>query len=643
MPMPFRRSMLALFAVAAISGVACARDLIETPNLEADVAAGKLPPVAQRVPAEPLVVDLAARGRTPGVHGGQIVTLVPRARDIRTISANAYSRLVGYDESLALKPDLLARVDVEDDRIFTMHLREGHRWSDGTPFTAEDFRYWWEDIANDKRLSPVGVPDFMQAGGKPPQFEVIDDKTIRYSWETPNPRFLPVLAGPRDPFIYRPAAYLKRHHGKYEDASMLDAKARRQKLRSWAALHNRLDDMNEQTNPDLPTLQAWRVATASPATRFVFERNPFYHRIDGQGRQLPYTDRVVIDTAAAGLLAAKANAGEVDLLARGLTMSDVPILKEGEKIKGYKTLLWQHARGSEIALFPNLNCADPVWRTLNRDIRFRKALSLGIDRKILNNALLFGLGVEGNNTILERSPLFETGLRKTNATYDAAAANRLLDEIGLTKRDGSGIRLLPDGRLLEIVVETDGETSLIVDGLTLIGEFWREIGVKLFVKPQDRTILRNRSFAGLTVMVAAQGLDNAVPTPLMSPAELAPLWQAHYSWPKWGQYAETQGKAGEPVDLAEAKELLDLFGTWMTSSSDEAKARAWTAMLKNHAANQWSIGTVAGAIQPVVVKNGLLNLPATGFYSWEPTAMLGIYRIDELFWGEAARREAMAR
>lgn len=643
MSMFLRRPSFAVLVLALLAVPAGARDLIETPNLEAAVAAGKLPPVAKRIPAQPLVVDLAARGRTPGMHGGEIVTLVSRARDIRSISANAYSRLVGYDESLTLKPDLLERVDVEDDRVFTFHLREGHRWSDGSPFTAEDFRYWWEDIANHKMLSPAGPPDFMIAGGKPPRFEVIDQHTVRYTWDSPNPRFLPALAGPRDPFIYRPAAYLRRYHATYGDASQLDAQARRQKLRSWAALHNRLDDMNEQTNPELPTLQAWRVATAAPATRFVFERNPFYHRIDGRGRQLPYVDRVVVDTAAAGLLAAKANAGEVDLLARGLTMSDVPILKEGEKIKGYKTLLWQHARGSEIALFPNLNAADPVWRTLNRDIRFRKALSFGIDRRILNNALLFGLGVEGNNTIMERSPLFEPGLRKTNATYDPAAANRLLDEIGLTKRDGSGIRLLPDGRVLEIVVETDGETSLIVDGLTLIGEFWREIGVKLFVKPQDRTILRNRSFAGLTVMVAAQGLDNAVPTAVMSPAELAPMWQTHYSWPKWGQHAETQGKSGEPIDLPEAQELMTLFKGWMNSSDEAAKAKIWTAMLRNHAANQWTIGTVAGAIQPVVVKNGLLNLPAKGFYSWEPTSMLGIYRIDELHWGETARREAMAR
>ena len=319
--------------------------------------------------------------------------------------------------------------------------------------------------------------------------------------------------------------------------------------------------MKEHTNPDLPTLQTWHVMNAAPANRFVFERNPYYHRIDSHGLQLPYVDRIVMDVAAAGLLAAKANAGEADLLFRGLSMSDIPILKEGEKAKGYRTLLWQNARGSELALYPNLNAADPVWRALNRDVRWRRALSLAIDRKTLNNALLFGLGTEGNNTVMAQSPLFSPDLRTLNATYDPAEASRLLDEIGLTKRNGAGIRLLPDGREVEIIVETDGEGSLIVDGLTLIAEFWREIGVRLFVKPQDRTVLRNRSFAGLTVMVAAQGLDIALPTAIMPPTELAPMRQDNYAWPKWGQYIETKGKNGEPVDMPEAKALIDLYAT----------------------------------------------------------------------------------
>src|SRR5919112_321513 len=613
---------------------AWAQTFSEPPFFKEKLANKELPPLAERLPQTPIVVEPA------GQYGGDIVTLVPRARDIRYISTYAYTRLVGYDRHLQLQPDLLEKIDNQDDRVFTFTLRAGHRWSDGSPFTAEDFRYYWEDVAQNKDLSPAGPPEFMLAGGQPPRFEVIDERTVRYTWDKPNPRFLPQLAGSIDPGIYRASAYLRQFHANYADKASLEEKAQKQKLKSWAALHNRLDDMKEQTNPNLPTLMPWRVTNTAPATRFVFERNPYYHRVDKQGQQLPYVDRIIMDTSAGGLFAAKANAGEEDLLFRGLSMADIPILKEGEKAKGYRTLLWPYARGTELALYPNLNAADPVWRNLNRDLRFRRALSLGIDRKTLNNALLFGLGTEGNNTVVAESPLFSPELRSLNAEYDPAEASQLLDEIGLTKRNGAGIRLLPDGRELEIIVETDGESTLVVDGLTLITEFWREIGVRLFVKPQDRTVLRNRSYAGLTVMVAAPGLDNAIPTAIMPPTELAPMRQDNYTWPKWGQHVETKGKNGEQVDMPEAQRLLDLYTTWMNTGNRDVQRDVWREMLRNHAENQWVIGTVAGALQPIVVRNGLQGLPAKALYSWEPTSMIGIYRPDEIYWNKAAGKEA---
>ncbi|MFD2251301.1 peptide/nickel transport system substrate-binding protein [Pseudochelatococcus lubricantis] len=589
-------------------------------------------------PEEPLVYDPRAEGGRIGVRGGRIVTLVPRARDIRYLSTMAYTRLVGYDRNLDLTPDLLRAVDSEGGRVFTLHLRKGHRWSDGAPFTAEDFRYWWEDVALHRDLNPAGPPMFMLAAGEPPRFEVLDALTVRYTWEVPNPRFLPALAGPRDALIYSPAHYLRQFHSRYAGDAELARRVASANVRSWAALHNRYDAMGDEADPDMPTVYPWRVTNAGPASRFVFRRNPYYHRVDPTGQQLPYVDEIVVDLASPGLFAAKANAGEVDLMSRGLNMADIPVLKQGEKAHGYRTLMWPIARGSEVALYPNLTAADPVWRALNRDVRFRRALSLGIDRNTLNNALFFGLGTEGNNTVREGSRLFRPEYRSRFAQYDPAAANALLDEAGLAARGPGDVRLLPDGRILEIVVEVEGDAAVAVDALQLITEFWRDIGVKLFIKPQDRTVLRNRSYSGLPVMIAAPGLDNAMPTEIMPPTGLAPVYQDNYAWPKWGQYMETGGKVGEACDMEVPRRLLALYGEWLEESRDAVKTGIWHQMLEMHADEQWIIGTVAGALQPIVLRDGLRNLPEDAVYSWEPTAMIGVYRIDALFWDDAGRR-----
>ncbi len=201
---PDRRAVLAGLAGAALAAAAQAAPDDDKAAPDDDKAApdvSKAAPGATDaagLPEEPLVVDPAARGRRLGRAGGDLVTLVAKPRDIRYISAYSYTRLVGYDDALALRPDLLARFDNDGDRVYTLVLRRGHRWSDGAPFTAEDFRYWWEDVANNRDLSPSGPPEFMMVDGQSPRFEVVDPLTVRFAWDKPNPRFLPELASPRD-------------------------------------------------------------------------------------------------------------------------------------------------------------------------------------------------------------------------------------------------------------------------------------------------------------------------------------------------------------------------------------------------------------------------------------------------------------
>jgi peptide/nickel transport system substrate-binding protein len=623
-----RRTLLlaaaGLFVTPALAG--------ESPLLGPLVAGGKLPPQADRLPKQPLVADMLERQRSIGQYGGDIRTLIAKPRDLRYITVSGYTRLVGYDEAINLEPDILLDVDNEGDRSFTFVLREGHRWSDGQPFTTEDFRFYWEDVALNSELSPAGPPAFLLVDGKPPKVEILDATHIRYSWSKPNPGFLPWLANPRPDWIYSPAHYLKQFHKKYGDIAKLTAMAKDRQMKSWATLYNKLDDPYEASNPDMPTLDPWRVLTKAPAQQFIFERNPYFHRVDPQGQQLPYVDRIVANVASTGLFATKANAGEVDLLSRGISTGDIPMLKGGEAWHNYRTLAWPIAKGSAFALYPNLTCNDPVWRALNRDVRYRRALSLSIDRRVLNNTLYFRRGIEGNNTVVPSSALYSEEDRKAWATFDPKLANQLLDEVGLDKREGSGTRLLPDGRIAEVIVEVSGEAGDLIDALEITSEFWADVGIKMVIKPEDDGALNQRAFAGQTVMVAKPGLDLALATAVMSPGELAPIRQDNMAWPKWGQFAQTMGAAGEKVDMPEAQQLLDLYEQWMNATTLNDKTQIWRRMLSIHADQQFSIGTVQGALQPIVVTKTLQNIPKKAIYSWEPTAQLGAYRVDEFYY-----------
>jgi peptide/nickel transport system substrate-binding protein len=628
------RSAVASAIVAAgvgIGGSAQALDLVEVPSLKADVDGGKVPAIGQRVPEEPLVVDLEAQGLKTGRYGGKIDTLLDKARSIRYMVVWGYARLVGYTPDLELKPDILKDVTVDNDRVFTLRLRKGHKWSDGKPFTSEDFRYFWEDIANNPELSPAGPPSDLLVNGKAPKVEIVDEVTVRYSWEDANPTFLALLAGARPPFIYRPAHYLKRFHDKYGDKAEIDAAVAAARVRTWAALHNRNDDMYKFENPDLPTLQPWYNSTGNSESRFVLKRNPYFHRVDTKGQQLPYVDEVVATVAASKLIPAKTIAGETSLQARSLSFANIAILKHGERQGDYKVRLWPISKASHMALYPNLNTADPIWRNLLRKTDFRCALSIAIDRNLINRTLYLGLGQATGHSVLKQSPFYDPENSSKWAQYDPALANRLLDDLGLTKRDGDGFRLLPDGRRAEIIVETAGEDEDEVAMLQLVSTGWKEVGIKLFAKPSQRDVLRQRSYTGETVMTTWSGWDNGTPNADMSPVELAPTKQDNLAWPKWGQYHETSGQSGEAPDMGPAEDLLKLYHGWLTAADKGERERIWREMLKIHAEQAFIIGVISGVQQPVAVSNKLRNVPENGFFGWDPGAQFGIYHPDQ-FW-----------
>lgn len=611
-------------------------ELQETSSLERTHGGVALPDISQRIPLEPAIVDLEAKGRTTGRHGGDLHTIISRAKDARLINVWGYARLVGFNEKLELRPDILRDVTVEEGRIFTFHLRKGHKWSDGHPFTAEDFRYFYEDIAENRDLRPSGEPDYLLVDGVKPEFRVLDDYTVQYEWHLPNPSFLPMLAKARPPFIYRPSHYLKQFHGAYGDESFIAQQMEATKKRNWAALHNKMDDMYNGRNYELPTLQPWVITKPASKQRQIMIRNPYFHRIDQAGQQLPYIDRVIMDVADARLISAKTAAGEADLQARGLGFSDITILKTNEKDQGYDTLFWPDAKGARIALLPNLTIKDPVWRALFRDRRFRFALSHGIDRRLINRVLFFGLAKEANNTVLQASPLYKPHYSRHGTRYDPGHANQLLDEIGLTERRGDGIRLLADGRPLQIIVETEGESVEIVDVLELVKETWREIGIDLYIKPSQRDIVRRRAYAGLGQMVARSGFDNGIPTAEMEPEEFTPTRQDSLQWSSWGEYHETAAGSGEEIDFPPAQRLKELHTAWSLSQTDQERTGIWHEILGIHAEQMFTIGLISEVRQPVIRGPKVKNVPDSVIYGWDPGAHFGIHRMDEFYIDESA-------
>ncbi len=400
---------------------------------------------------------------------------------------------------------------------------------------------------------------------------------------------------------------------------------------------NRKNNPYKNDNPKLPTLEPWVLKTKPPAERFVFERNPYYFRVDPQGHQLPYIDKVVFSVADGKLIPAKAGAGESMLQAKDIRFDDYTFLKEGEKNGGYQVRAVEDRQRLQL-------------RPLPQPDHQRSGLAQADARRALPPRAVAGHqpardqpgdllrpGAGGRQHGAAGKPALQARVSSRPMPPSIlAAANKLLDEIGLTKRDEDGFRLLPDGRPMTIIVETAGAVPEESDVLELIRDSWAQVGIHLFTKPFVRDVFRNRVFAGDSIMSVWTGLENGLPTASFSPSELAPVDQNDLEWPKWGQYYETHGMSGEAARHARAQGSswrCSTNGAWRRTT--RARTDVWEKMLSIYTDQVYTIGTVAAVPQPVVVSNRLHNVPKAEVWSFSPGNFFGIYRPD-IFWLDPA-------
>ena len=377
----------------------------EAPQLAELVKAGKLPPVAERIGQDPLVIKpLQSIGKYGGTWRAGFTGPADFWNGFRCCSGPDHLMFWDYTGDKVM-PNLARGLEMQDGgKAWLVHLRRGMKWSDGKPFTADDFVFWFEDIYRNKDLVPTPSAT-LAINGKQGVIEKVDTYTVRYKFAEPYFMFPDVLAGSTElagqMWGYRalggfaPAHYLKQFHPKYAKAEELDKKAKDAKFDSWVRYFLNRNDW--ATNPDLPVLSPWKTVTPINTATWTLERNPYSVYVDTTGNQLPYIDKVVLTLAEnLEVLNLRAIAGEYDYASRHVDLGKLPVLIENQQKGNYKVHLDPGDYCDLIIKF-NLNYdADPEIGKWFNTADFRRALSLGIDRDQINETFWLGTGTPGS-------------------------------------------------------------------------------------------------------------------------------------------------------------------------------------------------------------------------------------------------------
>ncbi len=617
----------------------------EAPQLAELVKAGKLPPVAERIGQDPLVIKpLHEIGRYGGTWRGGFTGPADFWNGFRCCSGPDHLLFWDYTGDKAV-PNLARGLEMQDGgRTWLVHLRRGMKWSDGKPFTADDFVFWFEDVYRNKDLVPTPSAA-MAINGKQGEIQKVDAATVRFKFPEPYFMLPDVLAGSTDlagqMFGYRamggfaPAHYLKQFHPKYVGQAELDKKVKDEKFDSWVRMFLFKNDW--ALNPDLPVLSAWKTVTPINTPTWTLERNPYSVFVDTAGNQLPYIDRVVLTLAEnLEVLNLRAIAGEYDFAARHIDLGKLPVFIENQARGGYKVYLDPGDYGGDMIIKFNLNYdADPEIAKWFNTADFRRALALGIDRDQINETFWLGTGtpssvVPADNNKYNPGPQY----RKMWATLDVRKANEMLDKIGLAKKDAQGYRLRSDGkgRLRIEIMTLGGQFVQYTQISEMIREQWKKIGIDLTVQEVERSLALKRTAANEQQLGAwnNDGSEHLFTFPLhVFPFELAAVASSGPLYVKWFHSAGAQGKEPEP-------KMRELMEKWKKAFGVPEKERIQLGkdIWKIAAEEVYIIGVIGmgpASMGVRVVKTNMGNIPSRQYNSPDGKTP-GISRPVTFYW-----------
>ena len=589
----------------------------EAPELAKQVAEGKLLPVEDRLPEEPLVIPTIER---IGQYGGTWKRGFMGPIDRQNIDRIMHDHLIYYDlDGFTLMPHIVKGWETsEDGTTFTFYLRKGMKWSDGKPFTADDFVFAYEDLTMNDELNPAKAA-YMKVAGQLCRINKLDDYTVRYTFHQPNFSFIEkaaslTIAGQSarqyNCPLYAPRHYLKQFLPKYISSEEMDRKVEAFGMESWVALFIRMSRLHE--NPDLPVVGPWKTVTPITGDVFSLERNPYYFAVDPEGNQLPYIDRIDMNMVEdIEVFNMRVITGAVDMQHRHVLIDKVPVLKAAAKKENYRVLLWPGLGGSEAAIFVNQTWqGDPEIEKWLRNRDFRIALSLGIDREEINESIFLGIG-EPRPFVTLPGNRFYPGpeYEKKYAERDLVKANTILDRIGLERKGKNGYRLRTDNKEpLIITLAVLSRTFLNWEGIgELVVNHCKNIGINLHLKVEERSLFSRRTYANEQQLSM---FGPAAVDPWAYPRITVPITREAHFAPEVGIWYESDGKRGM-APTGGLKQLIEIFDQG-NSVPVEKRIDLGKELWRVHAENLYAIGIIGNSPAyngVVVVKNNFRNVP----------------------------------
>ncbi|MFW6058537.1 MAG: ABC transporter substrate-binding protein [Phycisphaeraceae bacterium] len=588
------------------------RSFQQAPMFDAPVEAGALPPVAARLPDEPLVI---VPPEQRGPYGGTW-----RRYDINQIShiVNMLFRignesLIRWDpDGDDLIPNLASRWEASDDaREHTIYLRKGVRWSDGHPFTADDILFWYEHVIRSHTYTG-SIPRAFMRGGEPMELEKVDNHTIIFRFKAPNP-LLPIQLASLDPYMHMlqyPRHYLEQFHEDFTSSAALRRRMREANARSIRGLFR---DKQGYRNPACPRLWAWVPREAPTTQAWPFERNPYYWKVDDAGNQLPYIDRLVFEWMDAELINLQLIGGNVGMQARRVEFDNYALFARKAEAGNYRVLEWEPGGGGELAVAFNINRAgDPFLRELFNERKFRIAMSHAIDREAINQVQYMGLGTPRQMAPPKGSPYYSRRYERAHLAHDPDKANALLDELGLDQRSADGFRLRPDGRPLQILLEVSPAVGS-AKALRLLASHWRAVGIDAQVRLMAGPLINNRQVARQHDVVIWWGENEKMP--LVDPRWFVPVGPGSDWAPAYRRWHQSEGEAGA-TPSTEIASLFELWNRIEVEPDAQQRIRLWQEINAINRENLWVTGLVGEVPKLVLKHERFRNVPDRAVYGF---------------------------